>query len=323
MLIGIITVFAFLTATMLAIALFGLIGARRQAIHERLRRYIAGQTTPARPRGDLPRQKKLTWRALLRQASQIFAARAFTRRIEQELMRADIPLRGEEFILLNLLAGLGALGLGWLLTENIASATVLGVLGWLVPPLLVGRARARRLVRFNQQLGEALTVMTNSLRAGYSFLQAMEMVSREMPAPIADEFGLVLREINLGTTTEEALLNLHKRVASDDLDLIVTAVLIQRQVGGNLAEVLDNISLTIRERIRIKGEIRTLTAQGRISGLIIGLLPLGVVGMILLINPGYIKPLFTEPLGNAIVVAGIVSEIVGAMLIKKIVNIEV
>lgn len=319
----IITVLAFITTVLLIIGLFKLVGARQQAIRDRLQLFASGEIGPDNLPAKPVQMKKLTWRALLRSTSQVFAARSYTRRLEQELMRANIPLRGEEFIMLNILAGLGGLGLGWILTGRVISAVLLAVLGGIFPWLAVCRTREKRLSKFNQQIGEALTVMTNSLRAGYSFLQTLEMVSREMPSPIADEFGLTLREINLGTTTEEALQNLNSRLVSDDLDLLVTAVSIQRQAGGNLAEVLDNISVTIRERIRIKGEIKTLTAQGRISGLVIGLLPIAVVALIFLINPDYIEPLFTEPVGQAIVAGGIVSEIIGVMLIKKIVSIEV
>ncbi|HEX3031371.1 MAG TPA: type II secretion system F family protein, partial [Bacillota bacterium] len=180
-----------------------------------------------------------------------------------------------------------------------------------------------RVAKFNAQIGEALAVMSNSLRAGFSFLQTLDMVSREMPPPIGDEFARCLREINLGTQTEQALINLGQRIESDDLDLILTAVLIQRQVGGNLAEVLDSISLTIRERIRIKGEIRTLTAQGRLSGIIIGSMPIILGVLLLLISPGYINPLFESSVGWGLVIGGICSQSIGMLLIRKVVNIEV
>ncbi len=148
------------------------------------------------------------------------------------------------------------------------------------------------------------------------------MVSREMAPPIGVEFARVLKEMNLGVTTEEALANLGERVVSDDLDLVITAVLIQRQVGGNLAEVLDSIAGTIRERIRLKGEVRTLTAQGRVSGLIIGVLPFALAGFIYVINPKYMMTLFTHPLGIAMVGYALVSMAVGMMMVWKIVNIE-
>jgi tight adherence protein B len=164
--------------------------------------------------------------------------------------------------------------------------------------------------------------MSNALRAGFSFMQAMDMVGREMPDPISKEFSRTYREISLGAITEEALQKMVKRVSSDDLDLLVTAVLIQRQVGGNLAEVLDNISHTIRERIRIKGEIRTLTAQGRISGLIIGIIPPCLIVLLLLINPSYMQPLLYTQLGWMMLAAGACTEFIGILLIKKIISID-
>ena len=238
-------------------------------------------------------------------------------------MKADIPLRGEEFIMINvlLISGCGLLML--MVTGNFVLGWIGTVFGYILPRVIVKRAKNKRVQKFNAQIGDSLTVMSNSLRAGFSFLQAMEMVAREMPSPISDEYGRTLREMNLGTPTEEALVNLTQRVDSDDLDLVMTAVLIQRQVGGNLSEVLDGISHTIRERIRIKGEIKTLTAQGRISGMIVGALPV-VIGLVLsVINPGYIGVLFTDPLGLALLTAGVISQIIGIALIKKTVDIKI
>ena len=176
---------------------------------------------------------------------------------------------------------------------------------------------------FNRQLGDALIIIANSLRTGYSFMQAMDMVAREMKPPISSEFSRTVKEMNLGTTTEIALGNMAKRIDSEDLDLVFTAVLIQRQVGGNLSEVLDNIARTIRERVRIRGEIRTLTAQGRMSGLIVGLLPVAMGFVIYLLNPEYIRVLFSHPIGRLMLIAATVSQVIGIILIRRIVDIEI
>jgi tight adherence protein B len=197
------------------------------------------------------------------------------------------------------------------------------IVGYMIPILLLHAKIERRTKAFNDQLGDTLILIANSLRTGYSFMQALEMVAREMPQPISIEFGRTLREMNLGVTTEDALNNLAKRINSDDLDLVITAVLIQRQVGGNLAEILDNIAVTIRERVKIKGEIKTMTAQGRISGMIIGIMPIGLGAIIYSINPEYIKILFTAPLGKMMLLGAVISEFFGILLIRKIVNIEV
>lgn len=195
-------------------------------------------------------------------------------------------------------------------------------LGYLIPILIVKRKISLRRKKFNGQIADALVLISSSLRSGYSFMQAIEMVSREMQPPISEEFYRVLREINLGVTTDEAMNHMAERINSVDLDLVVTAVLIQRQIGGNLTEILDNIANTIRERVKIAGHIRTLTAQGRMSGIIISLLPIALGAVITLLSPGYIMPLFTQPLGQGMIIAAVISEFIGIMLIRNIVNIK-
>jgi len=263
-------------------------------------------------------------RKILELAGRIFTARKITEEVNSELTKADIPLKGEEFLGLMLLLSLGGGLLLTLLTGgNLMIGFITAFLGGYLPHFVLRAAKARRFGKFNNQIGDALVIMANSLRSGFSFLQAMDMVRNELPDPIAKEFGTALQEMNWGTPTEEALLNMAARVNSDDLELVVTAVLIQRQVGGNLAEVLDNIANTIRERVRIKGEIKTLTAQGRISGLIIGLLPILLTVVIYFLNPAYITPLFYSKTGLLMVSCAVLSQIIGLSLIRKIVQIPV
>ena len=150
------------------------------------------------------------------------------------------------------------------------------LIGFILPRFWLGRRKSGRLNAFNKQLPDTITLIANALRAGSSFLQAMELVVRESRPPISAEFGRVIREVNLGLPFEHALENMVRRVQSDDLELMATAISIQHQVGGNLAEILDSIAYTIRERIRIKGEIRTLTAQQRLSGYVVAVLPIGL-----------------------------------------------
>ncbi len=318
-----ILIMVFLTVSLFIYGTFLAATAGKLEMAERMKTYTARIGELDRKTGLVERLKDFNWKASFQEASKVFAAKSFTKKMEAELLKADLPLRGEEFIMINFLimTGLGLLLL--FVTRNVILAWFGVISGFVVPRLFVKRIKLNRIQKFNMQIGDALVVMSNSLRAGFSFLQTMEMVSREMPPPIADEFARVLREINLGTPTEEALLNLTNRIESEDLDLVVTAVLIQRQVGGNLAEVLDNISFTIRERIRIKGEIKTLTAQGRISGIIVAALPI-VIGLVLsVINPEYIKALFSSPAGWAMLIAGAISQLIGVALIKKTVDIKV
>jgi tight adherence protein B len=197
------------------------------------------------------------------------------------------------------------------------------VLFFWVPFLIVRIRTRRRMKAFNHQLGDALILISNSLRTGYSFIQSFDLVAREMQPPMSEEFSRTMKEMNLGMTTEDALEKMTKRVPSNDLDLVITAVLIQRQVGGNLAELLDNLAHTIRERVTIRGHIKTLTAQGRISGIIISLLPLGIGAIIYFFNPEYIRILFTHSVGSKLLIGAFVSQIVGIFLVRRIVNIKV
>ena len=203
-------------------------------------------------------------RKLLAWAGGLSLSRRLGQRIDKRLEEADVMLKGGEFIVIVMTVTVGSFLVMFSITFNLIQSAMVAIIAAMIPFSLLNMARGKRLVSINSQLGDALTILANSLRSGYSFIQSMDLVRKELPDPISKEFGRTLREINLGTATEDALLNMAKRINSEDFDLIVTAVLIQRQVGGNLAEVLDNIAGAIRDRIRIKREIKTLTAQGRI-----------------------------------------------------------
>lgn len=319
----VIIVMSLLTLAIIFYIIYTHLNADKQLIHSRISRYV-DRTAPAIATGPGDVKQVAGWRILIRRFSTYVESPQWSRVIEHKLIQAGIPMRGSEFLVVCLGAGgfcalvlLIMTGGKWLI--GIAGAVV----GYVAPLIVLKLKIEQRAKAFNLQLGDSLILIANSLRTGYSFMQSIEMVSREMPRPIGEEFGRVLKEMNLGITTEEALNNLAKRVNSDDLDLAITAVLIQRQVGGNLAEVLDNISLTIRERVKIKGQVKTLTAQGRISGIIISLLPIAVGFVISIINPGYVQILFTSSMGKAMVAAGIISQVIGIFLIRKIVNIQV
>ena len=253
-------------------------------------------------------------------------------KMARDLARADLKLTVGEFVLVKIGAAVvGALAgaiVGRASTPAmVLSALVGGVLLSFAPNLYVGYAARKRVKAFNNQLGDGITLMANSLRSGYSFLQSMDLVSREAPVPMSSEFRRVVQEIGLGLSTEEALGNLMRRVPSDDLDLMITAVNIQHEVGGNLAQILETIGHTIRERVRIKGEIQVLTAQGRISAYIITGLPIVLAIFITLINPEYMAPMFTFGLPPdawcCLPVASLVLIIAGFFAIMKIVDIEV
>jgi tight adherence protein B len=243
-------------------------------------------------------------------------------RIQRDLARANLKLRVAEYYYIRFgMAILVGLLLG-VFRDPLSG--VFGVaIGYFLPRIWVSRRISGRLGAFNKQLPDTITLLSNSLRAGSSFLQSIELVSREGAAPMSEEMGRVVREVNLGLGMEEALLNMVRRIKSEDLDLMVTAISIQQQVGGNLAEILDTIAFTIRERVRIKGEINTLTAQGRYSGYLVAMLPVGLAFMLNLINPSFMEPLFTELLGRIALGLGIVMELIGFFVIQKIVDIKV
>ena len=250
--------------------------------------------------------------------------------IARDLARADIKLTVAEFYLVKLgsaaVGVLAGLYLGRAAPAAMFASALVGALIFsFFPNFYVSNRSKSRLVSFNNQLGDTITMMANALRGGYSFLQTLDMVSKEAPYPVNVEFRRIVQEVGLGRTTEDALSNLQRRVPSDDLDLLITAVNIQMEVGGNLAQILDTIGFTIRERVRIKGEINTLTAQGKISGYVITGLPIGLAIFISVINPEYMAPLFLFGMPPkawcCLPVASIVMIGIGFFVIMKIMDI--
>ncbi|MFZ1397747.1 MAG: type II secretion system F family protein, partial [Candidatus Promineifilaceae bacterium] len=263
------------------------------------------------------------------------SSRNFFEPIRERISRADAKLRVSEYMILVVASGFLTAVVGYFLPQenSLVIAGIAGLLGLRIPRFYVQTMSKRRMQAFDAQLSDTLNLWVNALRSGYSVLQSMEAIATELPPPISVEFERVVQEVRLGLSVEQALANMYRRVPSEDLDLVITAVNIQREVGGNLAEVLDTISFTIRERVRIKGEIRTLTAQGRVSGWIISLLPI-VLGFVLwLINPEYVAELWVRedpwifpqviPCGWLVIAFSGMMIGAGAYAISKIVDIEV
>ncbi|MBT9177417.1 MAG: hypothetical protein DDT20_01750 [Firmicutes bacterium] len=251
-----------------------------------------------------------------------FALRQLALRYAPVLERAGIPLRGEEMA--------GAIGLsavvGLILGAVLAGAVgglVGGIVGYLAPGYVLKAYLTKRLRLAEEQLGDFLSFAANAMRAGNSLMQALELAGRDLAPPISTEMRRTLREISLGVNMDDAWQNLVARLPSGDMDLVATAVLIQRQVGGDLASVLDSIAATIRERQRMKAQVRTLTAQGRLSGIVIALLPFLLFALFSVINPGYVRLLWTEPLGLMMLGMGLVSQVLGMVVISRIIRIDV
>ncbi len=252
----------------------------------------------------------------------VVANRGFAQNIATQLSRANLKWTVGEFLVLCALLGLSG-ALVMLLLNRLLLAPVLFIVGIVGPFIYIAVRRSKRLKDFNDQLSDTLNLMVNSMRAGYSTTQAMEVISKEMPPPMSEEFGRVVLELQLGVTFETTMANLLRRVPSNDLDLVITAMSVQREVGGNLAEVLDSISFTIRERVRIKGEINSLTAQGRITGFVITGIPFVLTFILNLINPEFMSGLFRDPCGWAMLSISFILIVLGFFTINKIVSIEV
>ncbi|MGD9145063.1 MAG: type II secretion system F family protein [Anaerolineae bacterium] len=249
--------------------------------------------------------------------------RGFAASIQVDLARADLRLKVTEFLLLTALSVVLFFLLGYLLFDSLVMGLAAGVVGFFVPRIYVNVRKRRRLNAFNDQLGDTITLLANSLRSGFSIVQSMETVANQLPEPISAEFHRVTQEIGLGLHYEEALNNMLRRVPSDDLDLMITAINIQGRVGGNLAEILDTIGHTIRERVRIKGEIRVLTAQQMISGYILTALPVLLMLVLYLLNKEYIGRMFRDPCGWIMIGVSTIMIVVGFLIIRRIVDIEV
>jgi tight adherence protein B len=326
MLLPIITI-AVAVAAAIAFIGFGLTVARQGAsedLDERLERYGGRDWMPS------SKDEGLTRRApgrLAQAVEQAVAEKSFSGTTRTQLARADLRLTVGEWLIIRVGAVILGFGVGVLVGGLTHGLTFLvgfvgGAIGFFAPTIYLKLRTRRRVKSFVNQLGDTISLMANSLRAGYSLLQTMDMVSRESPPPISDEFRRVVHEVGLGINSQDAMSHLLRRIPSDDLDLLISAINIQHEVGGNLAQILDVIGHTIRERVRIKGEIGVLTAQQTISGYVISALPVVLGVVIFMVSPDYISKMFAfpwicMPIGSGIMI------IAGFFVMKKITAIEV
>ena len=245
-----------------------------------------------------------------------------SKRFSDSLEMSGIKLNANEFLTLWLITTIGPVLVGLLLSMHVIAVAAMSIVGFAIPPFMVYNAKNKKEQLFNKQLSDAMTIMGNCMRAGYSFQQAMESVAKEMQPPISTEFGRVVKEINYGITMETALTNMVNRVNNKDLELLVAAVLTSAQVGANLSDLLDTIAETVTERIRMREEIQVMTAQGRLSGIIIGLLPVFIVIFMMVTNPSYFTDFVMTPIGRILLVAAVFMEIIGFIVINKIVDLK-
>ena len=312
--------FAFLFFILLFLGLTAVLRRRRE-MAERIQMYSGYRPSVVR--------KASPFEVLRSRLHEIFAEKAKRSgtsgrsRLDLMMVRAGLPLLGSEFLAISA-------GFSLLVFVIFALATLNPVTGLLAVLLFLAadfvflqRRIAKRLNNFQRQLADCLSLVANSLRAGFSFLQTMEIISREMEPPMSTEFEKVMRDTSLGKSLDEALHDMDERVGSADFSLVVTAVLIQQQVGGNLATILDTIRETISERIRIRREVNTLTAQGKMSGIVLACIPVALALFFYVSSPEYLEPLLTTDIGKMAIIGALFLVIVGFVIIRKIVDIKV
>ncbi|MGA8016285.1 MAG: type II secretion system F family protein [Candidatus Dormiibacterota bacterium] len=305
----------------------GLITTRNRTeadeVARRLNAFMGGQR-PARPErisSGSPLRDLLN--SVTDAMNPVVARGSYAGRLAEDLQKAGLRMKASEWMLL--VAGLGAAvgAIFWLRFGTFIAFIPCPIVIWIASGVFLRLRQSRRTRAFDNQLGDTIILLSNALKAGLSFAQAMSTVAKNATPPISEEFARATREIALGIPVDDALQHMVQRNRSEDFDLMVTAVQIQRVVGGNLAEILDTIAFTIRERVRIHGEIRTLTAQARLSGMIITLLPIGLALFLFFIEPSYFAPMVHNELGWVMLALGAFSIMVGTAIIQKIVRIEV
>lgn len=317
MLVLVTIILAFAAGLMLTVGASRLMVADRSSIRQRLQGLAAYSATAEESRQP----------AAIRAMRTREAPRGgWAARTALQLERAGLQLRVSEYLLIRLLAGVFGFLMVALLSGGrpvlLMVAAAVGACGFMIPALVVQSLRMRRVHKINDQLDQMVSMMSNSLKAGFGLLQSVDQAAQQLPRPLSSELIRVVHETDVGATLEEALTALAERVDSYDLDMMVTAILIQRTVGGNLAEVLDNVGNTIRERVRIQGEINTLTAQKKLSGVIIGLMPVGLVLLFFAIDPDYMSTLFTHSAGRIILGIGVFLDLIGLLTIRRILAVD-
>jgi tight adherence protein B len=315
----------------------GVASSGNSGVSDRLERYASGKVdTKKAATGQGPISDLIAQSAAMANLNKVVENRDFGANLSRELARADLKLKPSEYLFIWAGSIIGIPVAMFIFSFALPAlgspiSLLIGLLiGFMIPRFWLGRRKNGRLGAFNKQLPDTITLIANALRAGSSFLQAIELVVRESRPPVSTEFGRVIREVNLGLPFDAAMENMVRRVRSDDLELMATAITIQHQVGGNLAEILDSIAYTIRERVRIKGEIRTLTAQQRLSGYVVAGLPIGLAAFLFVAAPGFMDPMFANPPAVLGLPAGVIILLVGGFMmflgflfIRKIVDIEV
>jgi tight adherence protein B len=317
--------FAVLAATVLVVLALGsaATGTASKNARQRLQNLFGTSVLELPAAGSALREKGSGG---LLDLGQLFLGREWAAKTALDLDQANVRLRVGEYVVLRFVMALVFFALALVAIPSRPAAMliglVLGVVGFFAPAFFVRHRKQRRLNKLEGQLEEALTMIANSLKAGFGLLQSLEVAAQQVSPPLSTELRRTLHDINVGSSTEEALLDLDERASSYDLDIVITAILIQRTVGGNLAEILDTVAHTMRERTRLRGHIKSVTSQQRMTGYILGGLPFAIMGILLLVASGYMAPLFTTIGGQVMLVGAGMMEFIGMLLIRRILAIE-
>lgn len=283
-------------------------------------RQLRGFQGPAIDAPPILRRERFSGVALF---NALLSRRAWSHRMADELTRAGITMSVGTFTLIRIVL-VAASVVGVIMLSGMPLLGVpAGAVAALVPSGYLVKARQRRVRRLEQQLPEVLTLLSNAVKSGFGFMHALQQIAEQVDDPLGAELRRVLRDLAVGTTVEEALGRLAERVPSESLGIVTTAIIIQRSAGGNLAEILDTVAETIRDRDRIQGEIRTLTTQQTYTGYLLALLPLGIAAIISIMSPGYMEPLFSTGLGKALIAGAVAMDALGFLVIRRILAIEV
>jgi tight adherence protein B len=319
-LIAVVLFFLVFAAAFAGISFVDQRNARARLIKERLIEERKGPERAAEEELALLRDEQLSEIPaidnLLRRSARVSA-------VQKTIAQSGLNLRAGNFLGISAIAGVAATIIVYVLSKRVEFAWVAMLVGFLLPYSYVSFKRTKRFQKFDELFPEAIDTLARAVRAGHAFTTALEMISAEVGEPVAGEFRQLYEEQKFGMPVRDALMNLTDRVPSVDVKFFVTAVMLQRETGGNLAEILDNLSYVIRERFKIQRQVRVYTAQGRLTmALLMGMPPIIVVVMIVL-NPGFIHPLFADPIGHTLLVAGITLQTVGYFVIRRIIRIQV
>ncbi len=312
----------FLAATTVILLFIGaqkLFTQKKERLQERVAVVAAKEDTlPAAAKVD---KQQVSWLNVASVVSRLVGP-DFMRRQAEMLASANLAWRASEFLTMRLTFAAIGVVMGLMLTERVLVIVLTAVASFWLPVMYVGRRKAKRQSDFDMQLPDALQLIVNSLRAGFSFTKAMEVAAQSTTPPISSDFAGVQREVSLGMSIDEALQGMARRAQSPEFDIVVSAYLIQREVGGNLATIMEKVAETVRQRLRMRGELRVLTAQGRISGYVVGLLPIAVFGIVILAAPDYLDPLIKTTMGRTMLIGAVIWQGLGVFMIRGITNIK-